>query len=112
MLGFNEVEVLWRHRHGFPVEAAFEQQGASGIRRALEADFEFLFEAIVLLGGEVAVAGGIDERAGWSRGVIQQRLVPAGGGVVDIDGGRCGFDRAETVVIVERVEQFLVEHAA
>jgi len=32
---------------GFPVEAAFEQEGTSGVAGALEAGFEFLLEAII-----------------------------------------------------------------
>ena len=28
---------------------------------------------------------------------------------MDVDGGGCGFDGGEAVVVVERVEQFLVQ---
>ena len=57
-----------------------------------------------MLGGEVAVAGGVDEGTRGPRTVVQERLVPAGGGVVDVDGGGCGFDGGEAVVVVEGVE--------
>jgi hypothetical protein len=69
----DEVHVLRRERHGFPVEAAFEQQlcfecfalgGPAGVGGTLEPGFEFAFETVELLGREVALARGVDERAG------------------------------------------------
>jgi hypothetical protein len=50
-----------------------------------------------LFGGQVAVARGVDEGAGRARGVVEQRLVPARGGVVDVDGGGGGLDWGEAV---------------
>jgi hypothetical protein len=76
VLGFHEVEVFGGHRHGFPVEAAFEQEGSAGVAGALEAGFEFALETLVLFGGEIAVARGVDERAAGARGVVEKRLSP------------------------------------
>ena len=112
MFGFDEVEVFRRHRHGFPVEAAFEEQRTAGVISSLEPGFEFLLQARVLFGCEVAVTGGVDKRAGGTRRIVEQRFVPAGGRVVDVDGGRGGFDGRKAVVVVERVEQFRVQDAA
>ena len=112
VLGLDEVHVLGAHRHGFPVEPAFQQQRAAGAGGALEALLQLGLEAVVLLDGEVAVAGGVDQRAGGTRGVVEQRLVPARGGVVDVDGDGGGLDGREAVVVVERVEQFHVQDAA
>ena len=77
MFGFDEVEVFWGHRHGFPVEATFEEQGPAGVAGALELGFEFGFEAVVLFGGQVAVAGGVDEGAGGAGAVVEEGFVPA-----------------------------------
>ena len=85
VLGLDEVHVLGRERHRLPVEAAFEQQRPAGAGGALEALLQLGLEAVVLFGREVAVAGGVDEGAGGPRGVVEQRLVPARGGVVDVD---------------------------
>ncbi len=65
-----------------------------------------------MLGGEVAIAGGVDEGAGGTGGVVEKGFVPAAGSVVDVDGRGGGFDRGETIVVVERVEEFLVQHAS
>jgi hypothetical protein len=62
VLGLQEVHVARGERHGFPVEAAFQQQRAAGSCGALEALLQLGFEALVLLGSEVAVTGGVDER--------------------------------------------------
>ena len=59
---------------------------------ALEALLQLGFQAVELVGGEVAVAGGIDERAGGPGRVVEQRLVPLRCGVVDVDGGGGGLD--------------------
>ena len=79
---------------------------------ALEALLQLGLEAVVLLGGEVAVARGVDQRAGGPRGVVEQRLVPARGGVVDVDGGGGGLDGAQAVVVVGGMEQLHVQDAA
>ena len=70
--------------HRLPVEAAFEEQRAAGPRlrrgkpgRRLEALLQLGFEAVELVGRQVAVAGGVDEGAGRPRRVVEQRLVPA-----------------------------------
>jgi hypothetical protein len=55
MLRFHEVQVLWGHGHGFPVESAFEEERPACITGTLETRFEFGFEAVVLFGVEVAV---------------------------------------------------------
>ena len=52
-----------------------------------------------------AVGAGVDQRAGGAGGVIQQRLVPEGRGVVGVERGLRGGERGEAVVIVERVEK-------
>ena len=54
-------------------------------------------EAVVLLRGEIAVARGVDEGARGARGVVEQSLVPARGGVVDVDGRGGGLDGGEAV---------------
>jgi len=99
MFRLDEVHVLGGKAHRLPVEAAFEQQGAAGVGGALEALLQLGLEAVELVGGEVAVAGGVDESAGGAGGVVEERLVPAGGGVVDVDGGGGGLDGGEAVVV-------------
>jgi hypothetical protein len=56
---------------------------------------------IELVGGEVAVAGGVDQRAGGPRRVVEEGLVPLRCGVVDVDGGGGGggLDGGEAVVV-------------
>jgi hypothetical protein len=49
-------------------------------------------EALELLRREVAFARGVDEGAGGTGGVVEQRLVPLGRRVVDVDGGGGGLD--------------------
>jgi hypothetical protein len=44
-----------------------------------EALLQLGLEAVDLLGAEVAVARGVDQRPGGTRGVVEQRLVPARG---------------------------------
>jgi len=66
---------------------------------ALEALLQFGLEAVELVRREVAVAGGVDQRAGGAGGVVEQGLVPARGGVVDVDGGGGGLDGGEAVVV-------------
>ena len=68
-------------------------------------------EAVVLLRGEIAVPRGVDEGAGGPRGVVEQGLVPARCGVVDVDGRRGGLNGREAVVVVERVEEFQMQDA-
>ena len=46
---------------------------------ALEAGFQFGLQAIELVGRKVAVARGVDESARGTRGVVEQRLIPARG---------------------------------
>ena len=81
-----------------PVEAAFEQQGAAGVGGALEALLQLGLEAVELVRGEVAVAGGVDQGAGGAGGVVEERLVPLRRGVVDVDGRGGGLDGGEAVV--------------
>src|SRR5262245_22344705 len=111
LAGLDEVHVAGRERHRLPVETAFQQQRAAGAGGALEALLQLGLEAVVLLGGEVAVAGGVDERAGGAGGVVEEGLVPARGGVVDVycRGGR--LDGGETVVVGQRMEQLDVQDA-
>ena len=94
MLGVDEVEFGGSERERFPVEAAFEQERASGVLGTLEAFLEFVFEALELFRREAAFAGGVDECARGTGGVIEQGLVPFGGLIVDVDGGRRGLDGA------------------
>ena len=63
MLRIDEVHVLRAEAHRLPVEAAFEQEGPAGMRRALEALLQLGLEAVELLWAQVAVAGGVDEGA-------------------------------------------------
>ena len=74
--------------------------------RALEAFLEFVFEALELFGGQAAFAGGVDEGTGGAGGVVQQRLVPLGGLVVDVDGR--GFDGADSIIAQTYVEDFTI----
>jgi hypothetical protein len=71
-----------------------------------EALLEFRLEAVELLRRQVAVAGGVDEGAGGPGRVVEQRLVPAGRRVVDVDGGRGGLDGGEAVVVTPLVYLF------
>ena len=57
------------------------------------------------VGEHRAVRPGIDERAGGPRRIVEQRLVPGRGGVVRVDGDGGGFERAQPVMIVQRIEQ-------
>jgi hypothetical protein len=90
---------IGREAHRLPVEAAFEEEWAAGVGGALEALLQLGLEAVELVGGEVAVAGGVDEGAGGPRRVVEEGLVPAAGGVVDVDGGGGGLDGGEAVVV-------------
>ena len=73
---FDEVHVLWAEAHRLPVEAAFQEQWAAGVGGALEALLQLGFEAVELLRRQIAVAGGVDQRAGGPRGVVEEGLVP------------------------------------
>jgi hypothetical protein len=79
-----------------PAKAGAAQGQAVG--GALEALLQLGLEAVELVGGEVAVAGGVDEGAGGAGGVVEEGLVPLGRGVVDVDGGGGGLDGGEAVV--------------
>lgn len=52
---FHEVQVHGGHRHGRPVEAAFQQQRAASVAGALETVFEFVFQAVVPPSGDFQV---------------------------------------------------------
>src|SRR6187399_991922 len=52
-----------------------------------------------------AIGAGIDQCAGWTCCVVEQRLVPAGRGVMRIDRDGSRLYRAHPVVIVDRVEE-------
>ena len=95
MFGVDEVEFGGGERERFPVEAAFEEEGASGVFGTLEAFLEFVFEALELFRREAAFAGGVDEGAGGAGCVIEEGFVPFGGLVVDVDGGGGGLDGAQ-----------------
>ncbi len=73
--------------HGFPVEAAFQHHRAAGIAGALIGVFELALDARELIVGQArrAVGAAIDQRAGGSRRIVEQRLDPGGAGVVDVD---------------------------
>ena len=101
-----------RERQRLPVEPAFEQQRPAGVARALEALLELGLQTVELLGRQLAVRRGIDERAGRPRGVVEQRLVPARRGVVGVDGGGRGLDRAHAVVVVDGMEEAHVQDRA
>ena len=58
VLGLDEVHVFRRHRHGFPVEPAFQQQRAPGVHRALIVLGQLFLEPRELLFREVPVTGG------------------------------------------------------
>ena len=58
------------------------------------------------------LAGRIDQRPRGPRRVVEQRLVPGAGRVVDVDGGGGRLDGAHAVVIVGRVEQARVQDRA
>ena len=93
-----------------PVEAAFEEERTAGVAGALVAGLQLGLEAGELVGGEVAAAG-VDQRAGGAGGVVEQRLVPARGCVVDVDCRGGGLDGREAVVVVGGVEQLEMQHA-
>jgi hypothetical protein len=112
VLGLHEVHVLRRQAHGLPVEAAFEQQRTAGVGGALETLLELGLEAVELLGAQVAFARGVDEGAGGTRRVVEQRLVPPGRRVVDVDRRGGGLDGGEAVVVVDRVEELDVQDRA
>lgn len=71
MLGIEKIEFGRGQRKWFPVEPAFEKEGAAGVFGALEAFLEFGFEAFELFRAEAALASGTDKGAGWAGGIIQ-----------------------------------------
>ena len=77
---------------------------------ALEALLQLGFQAVELVGGEVAVAGGVDQRAGGAGGVVEEGLVPLRRGVVDVDGRGGGLDGGEAVVRSLSSRYFLCRH--
>ena len=89
-----------------PVEAAFQQQRASGVGGALGGGGGKPCCSSVLRrsnwsGDRIAAACGVDEGAGGAGGVVEEGLVPLGGGVVDVDGRGGGLDGGEAVVVVD-----------
>ena len=73
--GLDEVHVLRRERHRLPVEPAFEQERPAGVGRTLEASLQLRLEALDLLARQVAVARRVDDVAGGTRRVVEQRLL-------------------------------------
>ena len=61
---------------------------------------------------KLAVARCVDEGAGGPRGVVEQRLVPLRGSVVQVDGRGCGLERAQPIVVVVGVEKAHVQDRA
>ena len=110
IFAFHKFHIGGRKAHRLPVEAALQQDRPARVARALVTGFELLFQAVELVGRERRAVGTvIDYRAGGSRGVVQQRLVPTARGIVDIDRDRGGLKRAKAVVIVEGVERLDVQ---
>jgi hypothetical protein len=67
---------------------------------------EFALQPVELCVGEHrAVRPGIDQRTGRPRRIVEQRLVPFGGGIVGVDRAGRRLERAEAVIVVERIEQ-------
>ena len=66
--------------------------GRTGVVRALEAGLEFRFETLVLFRRHVALAARVDEGAGRTGGIVEQRLVPGRRRIVQVDGGGGGLD--------------------
>ena len=105
-LGGDEIELGRGQRERLPVETALEQQRAAGIAGTLERVLQLLLEALELrLGQRRAFRPVIDQGAGGARGVVEQGLVPAAGGVVDVERDRRRLDRRQPVMIVDGVEQ-------
>src|SRR3954462_7364724 len=72
-----------------PYETAFEQQRAAGVGRALVVRRQFGLEKVELIVGERRPAGaGKNQRAGGPSRVVEQRLVPRAGRVVDVERDR------------------------
>ena len=67
-----------------------------------EALLQLGLQAVVLLGRQVSITRRVDERAGGTRGVVEQGLVPARSRVVDVDRRGGGLDGREAVVAVEQ----------
>ena len=104
-LTLNEIHIFWAHRHGAPVEAAFQQHRPAGVARALKAGFQLRFQPPILFRRQLTVAGIVDQRARRQRGVVQHRLVPGAGRIVDIDRRGRGFNGGHTVIVIGWVEQ-------
>jgi len=72
---------------------------------------KLLFKTLVLRSRQhCAIGSGINQRTGWTRGVVEQRLVPACRGVVGVDRDSGGFQWALPVMVIERIEQRKVEY--
>ena len=81
--GLRKIHILRRERQRLPVEPAFEQQRTPGVERAGEILLQLLLEPRELLVGKMRALGpGVDQRAGGSRRIIEQRLVPVTRGVM------------------------------
>src|SRR5690606_16011873 len=85
---------------------AFQQHRPAGARSTAIAFLEFLLEPLILLLGKVAAfLRRIDQRAGGACRVVEQRLVPPAGGVVDIQCHQRGLQRRKAVMIIKRMEE-------
>ena len=105
MFHLDEIHILWRKTHRLPVETALKQQRPAGIRCPLKAALELRLEAVILFARERAVLALKNQRAGGPRGIVEQRLVPGAGGIVNVDADGRRLQRAHAVMVVVRVEQ-------
>ena len=113
VLGLDEVHVLRAERQRLPVEPAF--QAAAAARRSCapwkpssSSDFSRANCSPVRL----PLLRRVDERARGPRRVVEQRLVPGAGRVVDVDRLGRRLDRAHAVVVVDGMEQAHVQDRA
>jgi hypothetical protein len=106
MFRLDEIHVLGRHAHGLPVQPALQQQRPAGAGRARIAFLEFGLQPVELLVGQIAaLLRRIDQRPRRPRRIVEQRLVPAPGGVVRIERHQRRLQRRKAVMVVERMKQ-------
>jgi hypothetical protein len=113
VLRLDEIHVLRRQAHRLPVEPAFEQQRPPGPHRAGIPLFHLRLQPVELLVGKAAALfRRIDQRARRTRRIVEQRLVPAPGGIVRVERDQRRLERREPVMIVDRVKQRQLQSAA
>ncbi len=86
--------------------------GRPALRAPWIALLQLRFQPRVLLARQVAGAARVDQRARRPCGVVEQRLVPGAGRVVDVDGIGRRLDRAHAVVVVDGMKEPHVQDRA